>query len=253
LRAALLVAAVAIAGCGAATGGGGEAGRISVAAASDLRPAFEELGATFERRTGVEVRLTFGSSGQLARQLADGAPFDLFGSADVAYVDQVLESGRGDPETKATYAFGRIVVWAPERELRLGDLGDPGVRTVAIANPEHAPYGRAAREALERSGVVDDVEPKLVLGENVSDTLRLAQSGNADAAIVALSLARASQGRWSLVPERLHERLEQALVVTGEGGRGEAAGRFAAFVGSPEGRRVMRRYGFLLPGDRPTE
>jgi molybdate transport system substrate-binding protein len=231
----------------------GSGGQITIAAASDLRPAFTKLRAEFNRRTGTHVAFSFGSSGQLAQQIVNGAPFDLFASADVGFVDQVIEAGRGAPETKATYAFGRIVVWSPDRRYTLNDLADPSLRTVAIANPDHAPYGRAAREALKRMTRWQAVEPKLVIGENVSDTQRLARSGNADAAVVALSLALASEGEWSRVPARLHEPLEQALVVTGEGDEGQRAREFAGFVDSRDGRTVMRRYGFLLPGEQLPE
>jgi molybdate transport system substrate-binding protein len=245
------VALVLVAGCGGGAAGERRSGaRVNVAAASDLRPAFTELGRRFEQQTGIRVVFSFGSSGQLAEQIVNGAPFDLFASASVGFVDDVLDAGRGDPATKATYAFGRLVVWSREREYRLADLSGPDVRRVAIANPEHAPYGQAAREALQRSGAWPAVEDKLVLGENVSDTQRLAMSGNADAAIVALSLALASEGKWTFVSERLHEPLEQALVVTAEGEHAAPARRFADFVGGQDGRAIMRRYGFLLPGER---
>jgi molybdate transport system substrate-binding protein len=251
-----LAAALAAAGCGF---GGGDASaaeeELLVAAASDLRYAFEELGGLFEEETGTRVTFSFGSSGQLARQLIEGAPFDVFASANVSFVDEVVDAGRGDPATKATYALGRIVVWARDRELRLEELGGESVGRVAIANPEHAPYGLAARQALESAGLWEPVEPKLVYGENVSDTHRLASSGNVDAAISALSLALApgDDGRWTLVPVHLHEPLEQALVVSAPDARAATARAFVDVVGSPAGREVMRSYGFLLPGDPQPE
>jgi molybdate transport system substrate-binding protein len=252
--------ALALSGCGGSADTESSAGedgaaapaQILVAAASDLRVAFEELGAAFAKETGTEVTFTFGSSGQLAQQIANGAPFDLFASADVGYVDDVIDAGRGDAETKRTYAFGHIVIWSRDRSYP--DLAavaaDEALTKLAIANPEHAPYGVAAEQALERAGVYDDVARRLVFGENISDTLRLAQSGNADAAIVALSLAITSDGEWTPIPEGLHEPLEQALVVTAESDeQARLARAFADFVSSAEGREVMRRYGFLLPGD----
>jgi molybdate transport system substrate-binding protein len=256
LAAALLPAAVGAAGCGSDGTAAGPGSELTIAAASDLRFAFEELGSLFERETGTGVRFSFGSSGQLARQLVEGAPFDVFASANVAFVDEVLASGRGDPATKAAYAFGRIVVWARDRELRLEQLAGPAAPArVAIANPEHAPYGLAARQALESAGLWEEVAPRLVYGENISDAHRLAGSGNVDAAISALSLALApgDRGRWALVPTELHEPLEQTLVVTAPDERAASARAFVAFVGSPEGREVMRRYGFLLPGDPQPE
>ena len=247
----LAVAALALASCGGEGADVERAGELTVAAASDLRPAFEELGRRFEAREGIAVTFSFGSSGQLAQQIRNGAPFDLFASADVGFVDEVIAAGRGRAETKETYAFGRIVVWSRERRLRRGPRDAAEVRTLAIANPRHAPYGVAAEQALASAGVLGAVRDRLVLGENVSDTLRLAQSGNADAAIVALSLALAApEGQWTLVDADAHEPLEQALVVTARGEAGERARRFARFVGSAEGRDVMRRAGLPLPGER---
>jgi molybdate transport system substrate-binding protein len=227
---------------------------ITVAAASDLRPAFEELGALFEADTGIAVTFSFGSSGQLREQIVNGAPFDVYASANVEFVDEVIEAGRGVAETKADYALGRIVLWTPPGVVlpaEIGELTDARFRRIAIANPEHAPYGLAAKQALETAGIYTDVESRLVYGENISDTFRIAQSGNAEIGIVALSLAIANGGDYTLLPSELHEPLEQALVVTSTGPAGDAATAFAEFLGSPQGREVMIRYGFVLPGD-PT-
>lgn len=224
---------------------------ILVAAASDLQFAFGELGRAFTEATGVDVRFTFGSSGQLAQQIVNGAPYDLFASANVRYVDDVIASGRGDAATKQTYAYGRIVIWSPKVRYRsLAALRDPRIRYIAIANPEHAPYGLAAQQALRRARVYSAVRRKLVYGENIADTLRLVTSGNADVGIVALSLAVVAAGRYTEIPPRRYAPLEQALVVTSTGPRGTLAQRFARFVMSDAGRRVMRRYGFLFPGER---
>jgi molybdate transport system substrate-binding protein len=255
--AAAIALGLLAAGC---SGGGadrstGAGGAITVAAASDLRFAFEELGETFERDTGTEVTFSFGSSGQLATQITNGAPFDLFASADVAFVREVVAAGRADGSTVATYAFGRLVVFSrssgPGAVTTLAGLADPDVRSVSIANPEHAPYGVAAEQALRSAGVYDRVGPKLVLGENVSDTLRLVTSGNADAAIVARSLViDEDEGRWALVDASAHEPLEQALVVTGfDPATTDAAQAFADLVSSPTGRAVLGRHGFLLPSE----
>lgn len=233
---------------------GGDGGAITVAAASDLRFAFEELGQRFTDETGTEVTFSFGSSGQLREQVVNGAPFDVFASADAAYVDAVIDAGRGRAETRADYALGRIVLWAPPGVPLPDDiagLADPRYRRIAVANPDHAPYGRAALEALEATGIADEVEDRLVYGENISDTLRIAQSGNADIGIVALSLVITDGTDHVLVPEALHEPLRQALVVTADGDAVGPASAFATFVSSPEGRAVMGRYGFGLPGDEP--
>lgn len=239
-----------LAGCGS-DDGGEAAGTITVAAASDLRFAFEELGERFADETGTEVTFSFGSSGQLREQIVNGAPFDVFASADAAYVDAVVEAGRGRPETRADYALGRIVLWAPPGSplpAEVADLADPRYRRIAVANPEHAPYGRAAVQALEAAGIADQVEDRLVYGENISDTLRIARSGNADIGIVALSLVIADGTEHVVVPASLHGPLRQALVVTAGDDEVEAASAFADFVNSSEGREVMVRYGFALPG-----
>lgn len=227
---------------------------IKVAAASDLRPAFEELGSAFEAETGTQVTFSFGSSGQLREQILNGAPFDLFASANVEFVDDVIEGGRGIAATKTDYALGRIVLWAPEGvalPLSIDELTDQQYQRLVIANPKHAPYGLAAQQALESAGVYEQVRSRLVYGENISDAFRIAQSGNADVGIVALSLAVADGSDYTVIPAELHEPLEQALVVTSTGARGDAATAFAEFLGSPAGREVMNRYGFVLPGDAP--
>lgn len=252
--AALAVAALGgllLAGCGSDPGSS-DGGPVTVAAASDLRFAFQELGERFTEETGIEVTFSFGSSGQLREQIVNGAPFDVFASANVEFVDAVIEAGRGRAETKADYALGRIVLWAPpgtELPRSIDDLADPAHRRIAIANPEHAPYGVAAVQSLESAGIADVVQDRLVYGENISDTLRIAQSGNADVGIVALSLVIADGSDHVLVPAELHEPLRQALVVTADDEEAEAATAFAEYVNSPVGREVMVRFGFALPGE----
>ena len=225
---------------------------ITVAAASDLRPAFEELGRRFTEETGTPVTFSFGSSGLLREQIVNGAPFDVFASADEAYVDAVIEAGAGDAETKAEYGRGRLALRVAEgrpQPATVSDLAGAGYDRIAIANPDHAPYGRAALEALGSAGVRDDVAERLVYGENVSDTLRLVASGNADVGIVALSLVLAEGGPVTLVPEELHEPLRQTLVVLGTGERARPARAFATYVNGATGRQVLLRHGFALPGE----
>lgn len=243
---ALLAMLLLATGCGATSAQPRET-PLLVAAASDLAPAFTELGEDYTARTGREVTFTFGSSGQLAQQLVNGAPYDVFASASVGYVDQVLAAGRGDPGTEADYAYGRLVVWSPHEPVALEQLARPQVARIAVANPEHAPYGVAAVEALRSAGIHDRVRDRLVYGENVTDTLRLASSGNADVAVVALSLALASGGRHTLIPEHSHAPLRQALVVTAPEGPATDARAFADLVTSPAGRAVLDRHGFSLP------
>jgi molybdate transport system substrate-binding protein len=233
---------------------------LLVAAAADLRYAFEEVGRAFRARTGVPVTFSFGSSGHLAYQLEHGAPFDLLFSANEAFVHRLAEQGLVLRETVQLYAVGRIVLWVRREnplpvERGLAALLDPRVRYVAIANPEHAPYGEAARQALVRSGLYARVRAKLVYGENVSSALQLVQSGNADAGIVALSLALAPpvtrEGRFWLVPQWLHEPIRQAAGVVTRSRRQPEARAFLDFVNGPRGRPTMRRYGFVLPGEGP--
>ncbi len=226
---------------------------LTVSAAADLMPAFEELGQKFEQRTGVHVDFNFGSTGQLAQQIEAGAPVDLFAAANVSYIDQLEAKGLIVPGTKAVYARGRIVLWTrPDSSVPIEtvrDLLSPQIKRIAIANPDHAPYGIAAREALQSAGIWEAVQDKLVLGENVRDTLRYAETGDVDVAIVALSLAIQGNGRWTLIPQELHAPIDQALAVI-RGTKHESEARaFAAFINSDEGRVVMRRYGFILPGE----
>ena len=228
---------------------------LLVAGASDLRPAFEEIGTLFTAQTGSKVTFSFGSSGQLAQQITNGAPFDVFASADIGYVDRVVEAGIGDRSTKATYAFGRLALWVPARTSRrifnVLDLSEGSFKRISIANPDHAPYGVAAVQALQSAKIYAFVSDRLVYGENVSDAYRLATSGNVDAALVSLSLVIANNngGRYIVVPADAHAPLEQALVVTAKRERVSSAKAFVAMVSGPAGRTVMRRYGFLLPGD----
>jgi molybdate transport system substrate-binding protein len=226
---------------------------IIVAAASDLTPAFKELGLLFEQQTGVKVTFMFGSTGNLAKQIENGAPVDLFAAANISFIEQLEQKGFIVADTKALYARGRITLWTRADSsleiTKLEDLARPEIIRVAIANPEHAPYGIAAREALERAGVWSAVEPKLVLGENIRQAFQYAETGNVEAAIVALSLSVNSNGRWALVPEELHSPLDQMLAVIKTSGNSERAREFAAFINSAEGRAVMRKYGFTLPGE----
>lgn len=231
---------------------------IRVAAAADLALAFKEIGAAFEKETGDKTSFSFGSTGLLAKQIQEGAPFDLFAAANISFVDDVVKAGVCDGSQKSLYARGRIVVWtrkgstvAPPKTL--ADLADARFAKVAIANPEHAPYGKAAQQALEKVGVWAQVKPKLVFGENVQQTLQFAQSGNVEAAIVALSLAVQSDGAWLPIDVELHQPLDQALVLCGHSPALAEAAKLSAFVGSPAGRAIMRRYGFLLPGETPPK
>jgi molybdate transport system substrate-binding protein len=239
-----------------ADGGGSRQGEpLRVAAAADLALAFKEAGDAFEQKTGKHVDFSFGSTGLLAKQIAEGAPYDVFAAANVSFVDDVVKAGACIGETKALYARGRIVLWAKDPWLLpkdVGDLKDPKYAKIAIANPEHAPYGKAAQQALTKAGAWSTIEPRAVYGENVQQTLMFARSGNADVAVVALSLAVTSPGNYVPIDPSLHEPLDQALVACKGGSKGaktNEARAFIDFIGSEPGRVIMRRYGFLLPNE----
>ncbi|MFO0629692.1 MAG: molybdate ABC transporter substrate-binding protein [Polyangiales bacterium] len=227
---------------------------VRVAAAADLALAFEALGRRFTAQTGRRVVFSFGSTGMLARQIREGAPFDVFAAAHVSYIDAVVATGACDGATRAPYARGRLALWTRRGGVTppttLADLAHPRFRRVALANPAHAPYGQAAREALTQLGVWGAVERRLVLGENVRQTLQYAQTGNVDAALVALSLVvNDRENPWIVVEESLHRPIAQALAVCGRGANRAGGLAFARFVNAAEGRAVMRQHGFLLPGE----
>lgn len=229
---------------------------LKVAAAADLAFAFKEIAAAYEKKSGQKVELVMGSTGLLAKQIQEGAPFDVFAAANVSFVDDVVKAGVCDGATKAPYAKGRIVLWSSKKvggtaPVDVKELTDKKYVKVAIANPEHAPYGKAAQEAMTKAGVWDAVKPKLVYGENVQQALMFAQTGNAEVAVVALSLAVATpDGDYHLIDAALHAEINQAMVVCGKDpARGAAARAFTAYVSSPEGRTVMKRFGFVLPGE----
>lgn len=230
-----------------------EARPLTVFAASDLGVAFRELGPRFERAQGGTVSLVFGSTGRLAAQIEQGAPADVFFAADEAVVAGLTARGIVLGPTATLYAQGRLVL-ATSRRLdaklsTLPDLLDRRVRHVAIANPRHAPYGRAAQQALERVGIWPAVRPKLVYGENVRQALQFVQTGAAEAGIVAWSIVEVPEVAWTPVDPRLHAPLNQVAVVVARSPHRERASAFLRFVTGAEGRAVLRRYGFVLPGE----
>ena len=248
----LKIALMLVAACAT----GAEAGSITVAAASDLQFAMQEIVADF-RGTHPDdtVAVIYGSSGKFSAQIANGAPFDMFFSADISYPraleQQGLTSGPATP-----YALGRIVLWSLKPELgrlSLKELPTAAIRKFAIANPDHAPYGKRALEALEYANVWMAMAPKLVRGENIAQTAQFIDSGAADAGIVALSLVLApglkDRGAWTLIPDTWHEPLEQGYVITRRAAENPLAAAFATWIGGAEARAVLLRYGFALPGE----
>ncbi len=228
---------------------------LTISAASDLTYAFQEIGQRFQAETGHQVVFNFGSSGQLAQQIEQGAPVDVFAAANAGFIDELEKEGLILPDTRQIYGQGRIILWtradSPLTITRLEDLARPEVRRLAIANPDHAPYGMAAREALQAAGMWEAVQPKLVLGENIRQALQYAETGNVDAAIISLSLslpaAGGEQGRWTLIPAELHRPLDQTLAVIKTTPHEAAARAFAVFVTGPQGREILSQYGFIQP------
>jgi molybdate transport system substrate-binding protein len=229
---------------------------LTVSAAADLNYVFPELGKLWKQETGNQVTFNFGSTGQLAQQIERGAPVDIFAAANKKFVEDLDKKGLMRSETKALYGVGRITLWqkgGSNLEIKdITDLAKPEVQRVAIANPDHAPYGTAAREALQSVGLWDAIQPKLVLGENVKQTQQYAETGNVDVAIVALSISVNKPGKWTLIPSDLHKPLEQMLALPKNAPHPEAAKQFATFINGERGRPLMRKYGFVLPGERPV-
>jgi molybdate transport system substrate-binding protein len=226
---------------------------ITVAAAADLNYALKEVAQKFESQTGKKVQITFGSSGNFFTGIQNGAPYDVFFSADIDYPRKLEAAGLTVPGTLYEYAVGRIVLWVPnESKLNLTQglavLTDPSIRKIAIANPQHAPYGRAAVAALQSTKLYDRVSTKFVMGENISQTAQFVQSGNADIGIIALSLAKgpamSNAGRCYVIPADTHPPIEQAAVVLKSAKDQAAARQFLDFVKSHTGSEILARYGF---------
>jgi molybdate transport system substrate-binding protein len=232
-------------------------GTVTVAAASDLTYAMNEIAASFEKATGCTVRVSTGSSGNFLSQIENGAPFDVFFSADIDYPRKLEAEGLAAPGSTYLYAVGKIVLWARndsrlDISKGLAALRDPRVRKVAIANPQHAPYGRAAEEALRKAGVYDAVKDRFVLGENISQAAQFVESGNADAGILALSLVLSpglkEKGRFWRVPDNLYAPIQQGVVVVRASRNPQGAQAFLDYIKNPATTALLERYGFVLPG-----
>jgi molybdate transport system substrate-binding protein len=231
-------------------------GTVTVAAAADLMYAMNEIAANFEKATGCSVRVSTGSSGNFLSQIENGAPFDVFFSADIEYPRKLEAEGLAVPGSTYLYAVGKIVLWV-RNDSRLdinkgfAALRDPAVQKVAIANPQHAPYGRAAEEALRRAGVYDAVKDRFVLGENISQAAQFVESGNADAGILALSLVLSpglkEKGRFWRVPEDLYTSIQQGAVVVRASQNRQGAQAFLEYVKTPATAALLERCGFVLP------
>jgi molybdate transport system substrate-binding protein len=221
---------------------------INVAAAANLTDAFTELGKVFTARTGIAVVYSFGATADLEKQIENGAPFDVFASADVEHVDKLNSQGLLTSGTSNIYARGRLVLWIPPGSSstlnRIEDITRAEVERIAIAKPDIAPYGRATVEALHALNLWEQVEPKVIYGQNVSQTKQYAATGNAEVAFIPLSLVKANEGQSIEVDERLHQPINQAIAVIKDSRQQEAARQFLDFVLSPEGQSLLQRYGY---------
>ncbi len=234
--------------------------KVTIAAAADLKFAMDEIVATFRQaHPADEVDVIYGSSGKFHTQIRQAAPYDLYFSADIAYPRELAKAGLAASAVQP-YAVGRIVLWSARldaRQMTLASLADPGITRIAIANPKHAPYGKRAEEALRAAGLWEKVEPKLVYGESIAHTAQFVQTGNAQVGIIALALAlspeMARRGGYWLIPDKLHEPLEQGFVISKRAAGNALARRFADYMGSQAARAVMTRYGFVLPGEADSK
>ena len=230
--------------------------KITVAAAADLKFAMGEIVTGFNKNhAGNEVQVVYGSSGKFHTQIQQDAPYDLFFSADIAYPRELAKQGMAASEVKP-YAVGRIVLWSAEidaTKMTLTNLTDSKITKIAIANPKHAPYGKRAEEALRSAGLWEKVQPKLVFGENISQAAQYVQSGNAQVGIIALSLALnpelSKYGGHYLIPDTMHNPLEQGFIITKLGAKKPLVKEFAEYMGSKLARAIMTKYGFVLPGE----
>ena len=229
---------------------------VKVAAAADLKFAMTELAAQFEKQSGAKLDVTYGSSGNFLSQIQNGAPFDLFFSADSEYPKKLEAAGLTEPGILREYAVGHIVIWTPtDSEINAAKDGwksllHPRVKKIAIANPEHAPYGRAAVAAIKKAGIYEQVKDKLVYGENISQAAEFVQSRNAQAGIVALSLALSpamkNGNRWE-IPADSYPAIKQAAVILKASKNKDGARSFLDFVSGPQGREILQRFGFTVP------
>ena len=228
-----------------------------MAGAADLSTALQEIAADYQKKTGLTVKLSFGASGALTQQIQNGAPFDLFFSADMDYPRQLIASGAADGSTLYEYAVGRLVLWIPAdspldvEHKGMDALLDPSVKKIAIANPQQAPYGRAAVAALKHAGLYDRVSNELVVGENISQAAQFVESGNAQAGFVALAHAVApamqGKGKYWMVPIEDYPPLAQGAIVVAHAQHKKDAAEFLEYVKTNEAAAVLRRYGFTVP------
>lgn len=248
-RFVLAVALIFFAGCQGRTAKDDEQpSEIVVAAAANLTEAFQELSHRFSERTGIRVTLSFGGTADLAKQIENGAPFDLFAAADSAHVEALEQKGLLAAGTRALYARGSLVLWVPAGSAinitRVEDLERKEVERIAIAKPDIAPYGQAAVEALHALKMWDQVKPRVVYGMNVSQVKQFVSSGNAEAGFLPRALVKAGEGKYIEISEELHRPIDQALGVIKASENQDDARRFADFILSPQGQLILKEYGY---------
>jgi molybdate transport system substrate-binding protein len=244
---AVLACAACLASVGCSTRS--KTAEVHVAAAANLRDAIDEIGRTFEAATGVQMIRTIGATAQLAQQIENGAPIDVFMAADTQHVDELISKGAAERGSRSVYARGQLVLWAPARPdiTSLRDLARPEVKQIGCARPELAPYGAAAVQSLKKEGLWNSVESKLVYAQSISAAKQFADSGNVAAAFTALSLLHNVTGHFVRIDERLHDPIDQALCIVKQASQPAFARRFRDFVLGPEGRAILARFGYGLP------
>ena len=229
---------------------------LTIAAAADLTYCLEDLNAGFRQmHPDADIKVSTGSSGNFYAQIANGGPFDIFMSADMGYPRKLIEAGQADGKTLTRYAIGKLALWTMDAKLDLSAglaaLRQPQVKRIAIASPEHAPYGKAAQQALEAAKLWDELQPRIVRGENIAQTAQFVQTGNVDVGIVALSLLKAPKlqgvGHAVLVPAGAFPQMDQGAVVTLHGQSNPLAAAYMVFLATPAARAIFDRYGFELP------
>ena len=224
---------------------------LTIAAAANLTDAFAEIGPRFTSKTGIKVVFSFGATADLARQIENGAPFDLFAAADSEHVEQLEAKGLLTPGSRAIYARGRLVMWLPPSSTlkadRIQDVTAKSFERIALAKPDVAPYGRATVESLQALGIWNEIESRVIYGQNVSQTKQYVATGNAEVAFIPLALVKTGEGRYIEVSDDLHRPLDQALGIVKESTKQAAARHFVDFLLSPEGRDLMTQKGYKVP------
>ena len=225
---------------------------LVVAAAANLTDAFAEIGPRFTSKTGIRVVFSFGATADLARQIENGAPFDVFAAADTAHVDELEKKGRITPGSRALYARGRLVMWLPPgstlKAAHIGDITAKEFERVAIAKPDIAPYGQATVESLRALGIWNQIEPKVIYGQSVSQTKQYAATGNAEVAFIPLALVKPGEGTYIEVNEESHKPINQALGIVKDSPKQAAARQFVDFLLSTEGQVLLSKNGYSKPG-----